>query len=188
MPSICPHCGKESVEESPRFCSGCGARMDGRAPTGYPPYAIPAGVPGTTGYPGPVPPPEKQKKPLVAAACSAVFPGLGQVYNGSIVNGVKIFFLFVVGLVCLVIPGIVVWVYGIYDAYRVAGKMNTGEVPFQETRPLVMALFVIILVVMVVVTAWVLYTMVVEPLMTTMNSLNIGTSNLNQIMGTNGII
>jgi hypothetical protein len=51
-----------------------------------------------------------------------------------------------------------------------------------------MALFVIILVVVVVVTAWVLYTMVVEPLMTTMNSLNIGTSNLNQIMGTNSII
>ena len=29
MPGICPHCGKVSNEEDPRFCSGCGARMDG---------------------------------------------------------------------------------------------------------------------------------------------------------------
>ena len=30
MPEISPHCGKESREISPRFCSGCGARMNGR--------------------------------------------------------------------------------------------------------------------------------------------------------------
>jgi len=182
MPAICPHCGKESVEESPRFCSGCGARMDGRAPVGYPGYLVPAGLPGY------VTPPRDQKNPLIAGAFSAVLPGLGQVYNGQAVKGFAVFILFLVGLAFLLVPGLIVWFYGIYDAYRVAGKMNTGNLPFRETRALHMVLFIVFAVVVIAVAVYVMYILFVEPLMSRFASFgSFDTSDLNRMLSTNGI-
>ena len=56
-----------------------------------------------------------------------ISPGLGQVYNGQAGKGFAVFLLTLMGLVMLVIPGLIVWLYGMYDAYSVAGKMNTGR-------------------------------------------------------------
>ncbi len=124
---ICPHCGKESAEESPRFCSGCGARMDGGIPPGSPAY-------GGTG--------RVEKNATMAGFCSSVLPGLGQVYNGETLKGVILFFLTLAGFFIFLIPGFIVWLYAMYDAHAVAGKMNTGEVEFKEMQMLPMILFI----------------------------------------------
>ena len=73
--------------------------------------------------------------PFVAAVLSAVVPGLGQLYNRELTKGLA----FIVGsmlaaLSTLVFVGIVlypaVWVYAIYDAYKVADRQSraTGTV------------------------------------------------------------
>lgn len=173
MHEICPHCGKISTEESPRFCSGCGARMDGKAPAGYPGYA---------GYSGPV---REQKSPLIAGACSTVLPGLGQVYNGETAKGFALFIMTCVGLVLLVVPGLIVWLYAMYNAYKTAGKMNTGEIPVREMRILHVILFVVFALAVVVVGLVLLYLFVVQPLMSQFGSLDTG--NLNQLMNTGDI-
>ena len=180
MPATCPHCGKESTEDEPRFCSGCGARMDGKAPAGYPGYT--AGISPYVLHP----PMNRQKSPMTAAVCSTFLPGLGQVYNGETIKGVAIFIMFLVGLAILVIPGLIVWVFGMYNAYTTAGKMNTGEIPFIETRPVNIALFIVFAVVVIVIILVAVYYLVVVPLMSEIGSLNTG--NLNNFMNTNGMI
>jgi len=149
MDEICPYCGKASVEDSPRFCSGCGARMNGKDPA------------GRTGFPAA---PAAQKSTMVAGFCSSVLPGLGQVYNGETAKGFVIFALTLAGLVLLILPGLIVWLYAMYDAYVVATKMNTGEIPFRETRTIHMVLFIFfavtaVIVLIVVITAMVMATM-----------------------------
>jgi TM2 domain-containing membrane protein YozV len=170
MPGICPHCGKVSNEETPRFCSGCGARMDGSTPAGY------------LGHPAP---PREQKNTTIAGFCSSVLPGLGQVYNGETAKGFAIFLLFLVGLVLLLIPGLIVWFYAMYDAYSVAGKMNTGEIPFRETRTLHLVLFIVFAVVVIVIALLIIIAMVMATLMTQLDPL--GTGNYNRLFDTNGL-
>ena len=92
------------------------------------------------GYSAPV---REQKNRLIAGACSSVLPGLGQVYNGETAKGFAIFILTLAGLALLLIPGLIAWLYGIYNAYTTAGKMNTGEIPFRETRMLHVVLFIV---------------------------------------------
>ena len=126
MHEICPHCGKISYEDSPRFCSGCGNRMDGSTPAMYRRYPAPAG---------------EQKNQMIAGFCSCFLPGLGQVYNGYTAKGFAIFLLFLAGLAFLLIPGIMIWIYAMYDAYSAAGKMNSGEIPFPENHTVHLVLF-----------------------------------------------
>jgi len=172
MNEICPHCGKVSTEESPRFCSGCGARMDGKSPAGYPAYAAP--VRG------------EQKNPWIAGACSTLLPGLGQVYNGETAKGFALFIMACVGLVILLIPGLIVWLYAMYNAYTTAGKMNTGEIPFREMRMVHVILFVGFAIAVIVAGIILLYVMVVEPLMAQFGSL--GSGDMSQLFGSGGFI
>jgi TM2 domain-containing membrane protein YozV len=149
MDEICPHCGKVSIEQSPRFCSGCGARMDGK------------NLAGSAGFSAA---PAVQKSTMVAGFCSSVLPGLGQVYNGETAKGFAIFALTLAGLVFLIIPGLIVWLYAMYDAYAIASRMNTGEIPFRETRTIHMVLFIffavtVVIVLILVITAMVMQTM-----------------------------
>jgi TM2 domain-containing membrane protein YozV len=136
MHETCPHCGKVSGEESPRFCSGCGARMDGTSPPGFP------GMPSFSG---------ERKNSTIAGFCSSVLPGLGQVYNGEMAKGFALFILALLGLFFLLVPGFLVWLYAMYDAHAVAGKMNTGEIKLRETRILHMVLFIVFAVLVIIV-------------------------------------
>jgi TM2 domain-containing membrane protein YozV len=78
--------------------------------------------------------PQKQKNPLLAAIGSFFIPGLGQVYNGEgMLKGMLYVLGMIIGSIVLVLPGLAVWIYGIYNAYKVAGKINLGEVPYKET-------------------------------------------------------
>jgi len=174
MPGICPHCGKLSSEDSPRFCSGCGARMDGTITAGFPGYAA-----------LPVP----QKSTTIAGFCSSFLPGLGQVYNGETAKGFVLFFLTLIGLFIFLIPGLLVWLYALYDAYVVAGKMNTGEIPFRETSTMHMVIFIIVAVMAIVVALLIIIAMVIASLASELGPLGLsGTGNYNHLFQTSGLL
>ena len=58
-----------------------------------------------------------------------------------------------------------------YDAYSVAGKMNSGEIPFRETRTLHMVLFIMFAVIVIVAAVLIIIVMVISPLMSQIGSL-----------------
>jgi TM2 domain-containing membrane protein YozV len=122
---------------------------------------------------------------MIAGSCSSFLPGLGQVYNGETAKGYAIFICALVGLVILVIPGIIVWLYGMYDAYTVAGKMNTGEIPFRETRMIHLVLFIVFAVIVIVVALMVMLAMVMAAMSSQLGSL--GTGGSNNMFDTNGL-
>lgn len=72
---------------------------------------------------------QDKKNPGLAAVASFFFAGLGQIYNGEILKGVLLMMIQVINvLLMFVLIGFVtyplVWVYGIWDAYRSAEKFN----------------------------------------------------------------
>jgi TM2 domain-containing membrane protein YozV len=69
------------------------------------------------------------KNPGLAAVFSFFWTGLGQVYNGQIAKGIV--FIVVFGLSLLMtailigfITSPIIWIYGMYDAYHSAQKIN----------------------------------------------------------------
>lgn len=63
---------------------------------------------------------------------SALWVGLGQIYNGEIGKGILLMIVyFVSALLIFVIIGFIttpiLWIYGVYDAYNSAQKINSGE-------------------------------------------------------------
>jgi TM2 domain-containing membrane protein YozV len=87
---------------------------------------------------------ERKKYPAIAAGLSLVFNGLGQAYNGQFVRGVLVLLGSLLGLFLLIVPGVAVWLWGVYDAYRTAKGMNEGLVPYRETSPLMIVAFLVI--------------------------------------------
>ena len=60
---------------------------------------------------------------------SLLFPGLGQIYNGSIGKGILMILVQVInGLLMFVLIGFItyplVWIWEIYDAYKTAERIN----------------------------------------------------------------
>lgn len=75
-----------------------------------------------------------QKNPGLAAILSFFIVGLGQIYNGQIAKGVGLMAAaFVSGILCWVAIGFIllpaVWIFGIWDAYRTAERLNREAVP-----------------------------------------------------------
>jgi len=69
------------------------------------------------------------KNPGLAAVLSFFITGLGQIYNGQIGKGIALIAAAVVsGLLCTVVVGFIllpaIWIYGIYDAYKTAERIN----------------------------------------------------------------
>jgi TM2 domain-containing membrane protein YozV len=54
----------------------------------------------------------------IPALFSFVVPGLGQIIKGQVGKGILFFFGVGIGLMLLVIPGIIVWIWQIADAYN----------------------------------------------------------------------
>lgn len=79
----------------------------------------------------------KQKSPRIAAVASVVWPGLGQLYIGRTLRGV-LFIVFAAVFAAFVALGtptiydlgllvfIVIWIYGIFDAYNTARAIDEG--------------------------------------------------------------
>jgi TM2 domain-containing membrane protein YozV len=116
------------------------------APTGYAPnapypnpYAQPPGYPqqayAQPAWPGQVAPnaalqpystlPER-KSPGAAAALSFFIPGAGQLYNGNVGKGMAVFFgmVFTAATVIGLPLAMMIYFYGIADAYNEARRMN----------------------------------------------------------------
>ena len=87
---------------------------------------------------------EGRKNPAIAAGLSLLFNGLGQAYNGQFARGVLVLLGSLLGLFILIVPGVAIWAWGVYDAYRTAKEMNEGLVPYRETSPLAIVAFVVV--------------------------------------------
>jgi len=91
---------------------------------------------------------EREKKnPALAAIASVFFAGLGQIYNGQNLKGFLIFFGTIFGVALLIVPGLVIWLFGIYDAYVTAKKIKYGKIPYEPANLLFVLLYFVILVV-----------------------------------------
>jgi TM2 domain-containing membrane protein YozV len=89
-----------------------------------------------------------KKNPAFAALASFLVPGLGQIYNGeSFSQGLKYLIGTILGLICLFFPGIIVWLYGISNAYSVSNKINAGETIAEEVTTGRIALYTVTAVV-----------------------------------------
>ncbi|MCX6688639.1 MAG: hypothetical protein NTZ39_02950 [Methanoregula sp.] len=64
---------------------------------------------------------------------SFFFPGAGQVYNGETGKGIGLLIGSLIGYCIFIVPGVIVWLYGLYDAYTVAQKMIKGEILFKSS-------------------------------------------------------
>ena len=104
---FCRDCG-ESISARAEICPACGVRQR------PPPSSLDAALAGGN--------------PFVAAALSAILPGLGQLYNRELERGLAFVAAGVLaGLSTVVLVGVVlypvVWLYAIYDAYtRAEGR------------------------------------------------------------------
>jgi TM2 domain-containing membrane protein YozV len=69
------------------------------------------------------------KNPGIAAVLSFLICGLGQIYNGQILKGLILVVCYGIswGLTFVLVGWIfvpILWIYGIYDAYKNAEKIN----------------------------------------------------------------
>jgi TM2 domain-containing membrane protein YozV len=74
-------------------------------------------------------PPPVYKNPGLAAVLSFFYMGLGQIYNGQLAKGIAFFVAYSVSwLLMFVVIGLIttpiLFIYGIFDAYRSAEKIN----------------------------------------------------------------
>ncbi|MDP1551403.1 MAG: zinc ribbon domain-containing protein [Methanobacteriaceae archaeon] len=102
----CSNCGAE-IDSKAEICPKCGVRQKGT-------YII------------------QEKNPGVAAVLSALWVGLGQIYNGEIGKGILLMVVYTISAVLMVliigfITTPILWVYGVYDAYNSAKMINSGE-------------------------------------------------------------
>lgn len=104
--SACAHCGKG-------VCSECAVEVGGE-------FYCKDCVAKRVGGGGTV---KEARSPVLAAILSFFISGLGQVYNGQVGKGILIFLFG-----WLIIP----WIIGVIDAYRVAVKINNGELSIKS--------------------------------------------------------
>jgi uncharacterized membrane protein YidH (DUF202 family) len=143
MPKFCPNCGANLPNPDVKFCNDCGTQIISTPP------------PVDSKKPEEVR--SEEKSPWVATLCSFFIPGLGQVYNGDTEKGIAVFFGTLIGVFLLFIPGLLVWLFGLYDAYTTARKMNAGEIPFKPTKTAHMIIFFILAVIITVVVVFLVF-------------------------------
>ncbi len=123
---FCPNCGQKQGEVHSnvhnilqKYCRNCGSQIDAKAEIcpkcGVRQLAV-----------------ESHKNPVVSLVLSFIFPGLGQIYNNQNHKGIYLIIgylvswvltLFIIGLLLVVL----IWVYGMYDAFTTAQAINRGE-------------------------------------------------------------
>jgi len=106
----------------------------------------------------------KSKSPILALILSFLWVGLGQLYNGKLVKGILLQLGVIIGSCFFVLPGLIVWVYGLWDAYKDAEKMNRGEIPFASPSFLEIIGFIFFWFIIVGIFA-LLFTLIMTPLM-----------------------
>lgn len=61
---------------------------------------------------------QQSQKHGFPALLSFFLPGLGQIVKGQVGKGILIFIAFVIGFLCLVLPGVIIWIWQVADAYN----------------------------------------------------------------------
>jgi TM2 domain-containing membrane protein YozV len=131
MVKFCPECGKSILNDSTKFCENCGTSlMVSDTLIKKSPQEI-----------------VEEKSSFVAVLCSFFIPGLGQVYNGETEKGILIYLGTLIGIFIFFIPGLIIWISGLYDSYSTAKKMNNKEIAFKPTKTAHMILFFILAVI-----------------------------------------
>ena len=69
-------------------------------------------------------------EPDLVAFMSLIIPGLGQNYTGRYLRGIIFTVGVAAGLAFFIVPGIVLWIAGTFDAYRMAQQINDNSLPF----------------------------------------------------------
>ncbi len=100
------------------------------------------------------------KNPFAAALGSFIFPGLGQVYNMQVGKGIAVLIGTVAGLFLFIIPGIIFYVIGIYDAFHTSSAINAKGQPVIRTGLPYLIMFVVLGVLVAALTAVVTYWMI----------------------------
>ena len=130
---FCESCGAP-LKEGDRFCEQCGATVSAVSP-----------APASTDAPAAAA--QKEKNPWISTILSFFFPGLGSVYNGDTLKGIAIYIGTIIGMFLYIVPGVIVWIYGMYDAFTTAKKMNEGSIPYKEANTMVIIGFIVVVLV-----------------------------------------
>ena len=129
---FCRECGSEVIQEETvaetKFCANCGFEMP-RSTKFCPECGTP--TPGNPQANNGKIVVNANKSPGLAAILSFFIVGLGQIYIGLTKKGILLFIGAVIsGFLMLILIGwitwLLIWGYGIYDAYNSAEKMNQG--------------------------------------------------------------
>ena len=120
--AYCRNCGV-IIDAEARYCPTCGAPQDGPSPSS-----------GSSSLDAALDDLLEGGNPFVAALLSALFPGLGQLYNRELEKGLVIIAAGILAVFSAVIlVGFVlypaVWLYAIYDAYTVAERQSGARGP-----------------------------------------------------------
>ena len=123
---ICPNCGKNTPEG--KFCESCGASVQTTQT-----FQQPVAQQPVYAAQQPAAAMMQKKSAGVAVILSFFLPGLGQIYNGQIGKGIILIILSVVfWLLSSIVIGIplyiILWIYGMYNAYSTANKINAGAI------------------------------------------------------------
>ena len=86
------------------------------------------------------------RDPFEAAMSSMFVPGLGQAYNGRADLGLLFAFGAGCGLLIGLVPGILFWIYAVWEAHNTANRINREEVPLYSAQGwmtwLIIAIFI----------------------------------------------
>ncbi len=85
-------------------------------------------------------PPVFYKNPGLAAVLSFFYMGLGQIYNGQLSKGIFFIIAYTISWIMMIIvigflTTPVMWIYGMYDAYKSAEKINSDIARFAGGGP-----------------------------------------------------
>ena len=77
-------------------------------------------------------PAKTEKSPAIALVLSFIFPGIGQIYNDQTKKGIYLIVGYIVSwLLIVILIGalliLLIWLYGMYDAYTSAKAINEGK-------------------------------------------------------------
>lgn len=133
----------EEIKEDSDFCPNCASKLPykkGQWPRGVPHYCPDCGFRVDDNKKIDI---HHETKDPKKAALLSIIPGLGQVYNGSLIRGLIFLFGTAIGLL-LLIPGIGVWIFGIYDSYNYSKKINSGAILPKRTQSWLVGCFAVL--------------------------------------------